>query len=463
MTRGWAYFARVFRCTTFHIACLAALLSSSCQSPPAPLDLPLPELSVDYERSVVPTSGSPAVARTMELFAVSEAPAGTAIALAASAIISDRGTPFRGKTQLPTGCRWLGPADVRSWRDTVATAEPWQLQAMGSIASVIHHQLVTSVAVAANPKMPVLQFQVTDDGLRATLSIERSEADPDEDPGAGAEDSDEPVTEREVVVLAEPIDPTEPVALYVPDDRIPRGGLLLVASPQGTPDPDAMAAAQQVAEDKLANTADESPLPMAWRVAKKAVGERNRRPALLAVVTPLQRPRMTDLVLAADESLLIALTARLDRVAPAETGDGWAVEASMWRALVPRMERDDWTPSLRAAAMRHLGAIADDASTLLLLLKMADGDDAFAKGLLEENLGALADRSAAVRVTATRWLKERGVEVAGYDPMGNKADRRRAVRRYLAAREADREARRASEGAPPKSTTSKSTTAEAGR
>jgi ligand-binding sensor domain-containing protein len=112
----------------------------------------------------------------------------------------------------------------------------------------------------------------------------------------------------------------------------------------------------------------------------------------------------------------------------------------MWQALIPRLERDELTPSLHSAATRHLGAIFDDASTLQLLLKMSRDSESFARGLLEENLAALADRSAAIRVTAVTWLHGQNVAVDGYDAMGSKVDRRRAVRRYLTAQEAARQA-----------------------
>ncbi|MFT4513194.1 MAG: hypothetical protein ACI89X_000110 [Planctomycetota bacterium] len=430
-----AYLARVFRCTTFHIVCLTALLASSCQSPPKPLTLPPATLSVDYERSVLARpEGPPLAARLMELYAVSKAPGGTPIALAAAAIVSDRGTPFRGKTQLPTGSRWLAPTEVLAWRSGLAQRQPWQLQELGTVTAVLAHQLVTSVSIDSVGALPTFQLQRGVSGLRATLSTEAS-ADRDHE----GSDPDMRV-EREVVVIADAIDSAEPVGLFVPDVRVPGGGLLLLAMPSAAPSPETLAAATERANSKLAIAADANPLPMAWRVAKKAIGARNRRPALLAVVTPLQLPRIADLILASDEPLLIAMTEQLGLVDGTVDNVGWPVEAAMWQALIPRMERDELTPSLQAAATRHLGAIYDDASTLQLLLKMSGDGESFARGLLEENLAALGDRSAAIRVTAVTWLHGKKVAVDDYDAMGSKADRRGAVRRYVAAQEAARAA-----------------------
>lgn len=425
----------MFRCTTFNIVCLTALLASSCQSPPKPLALPPATLSVDYERAVLAAAeSSPIAARLIELYAVSEAPGGTPIALAAAAIVSDRGTPFRGKTQLPTGSRWLKPADVLAWQTARPQREPWQLQELGTTTAVLEQQLVTSVSVESAVVLPTLQLQCAASGLRATLSIEASDKPVDE-----AIDPDTRV-EREVVVLADAIGSAESVGLFVPDVRVPGGGLLLIAMPTSAPSSEAVANATQRANSKLASTADSNPVPMAWRVAKKAIGERNRRPALLAVVTPLQLTRIADLILASDEPLLISMTEQLALVDCTVENVGWPVEAAMWQALIPRLERDELTPALHSAATRHLGAIFDDASTLQLLLKMSRDGESFARGLLEENLAALADRSAAIRVTAVTWLGGKNVAVDGYDAMGSKVDRRRAVRRYLAAQETARQA-----------------------
>ena len=91
---------------------------------------------------------------------------------------------------------------------------------------------------------------------------------------------------------------------------------------------------------------------------------------------------------------------------------------------------------MQAACWRHLGALASDASTLQLLLKMSRDGESFLRGLVEENLAALADRSAAVRVAAVTWLHGQGIVVAGYDAMADKNERRHALRQFQMLREA---------------------------
>jgi len=103
---------------------------------------------------------------------------------------------------------------------------------------------------------------------------------------------------------------------------------------------------------------------------------------------------------------------------------------------VPRMERDELPASLRAACTRHLGALGQDASTLLLLLRTARDGESFVRGVIDENLAALGDRSAALRVTAVTWLQGQQITVSGYDALASKVERKHALRQFLATREA---------------------------
>ena len=65
-----------------------------------------------------------------------------------------------------------------------------------------------------------------------------------------------------------------------------------------------------------------------------------------------------------------------------------------------------------------------------LLLQTSADCDAFAAALHDENLAALDDRSAAVRVTAHRWLDDRRAAVANFAPLADKSARRLALLRY---------------------------------
>lgn len=434
----------MFRRTTFHITCFAALALTACQSPPQPLALPAATLSVSYERLASATDAEPiaartarppvaAAGRTIELLAIAEQPTGTPVALAAAAIVSDRGTPFRGKSQLPIGSRWLSLADTESWLKGRAQRLDSQQQELGKVAAVLHPQLVTMVQVATateskpgaqTVKVPALRLQTTQGGWQASLY------------STAAKSKDGPNNQAETVVIAEAIGADEAVALFLPDARVPGGGLLLLVLPEAAPSDEAIAAATASAQKMPPSDDTTTPLPPAWRVAHEAIGERNRRPALLAVAAPFRLTRVTDLIVSADEPALIAMTQQLTRVDARSDKVGWLLEIAIWQALLPRMERNELSPPLQAACTRHLGAIADDPSTLLLLLKTFRDGNAFVSGLIEENLAALADRSPAVRLAAVRWLTSQQITVTGYDPMAPKSERRHALRQFLTAREA---------------------------
>src|SRR6185369_16531324 len=98
-------------------------------------------------------------------------------------------------------------------------------------------------------------------------------------------------------------------------------------------------------------------------------------------------------------------------------------------ALLPRLERDELPGALQAALWRQLGALADDAGSLRLLLTAAADDAAFDAAVRDENLKALADGDAARRVRAHDWLQARGGAVPDFDPLAPPAQRRAALRR----------------------------------
>ena len=128
------------------------------------------------------------------------------------------------------------------------------------------------------------------------------------------------------------------------------------------------------------------PVEQREQVARQAVGARNRRPALLALVTPLQLARAVDMLVVADERALIAVTPEMTATDPDSDDVAWQLERALWRALMPRLERHELTPAMQAAAVRHLGALADDPATLSLLLQTCGDDAAYRQALTSENV-----------------------------------------------------------------------------
>ena len=433
----------MFRRTTFHIASLALLSLSACQSAPKPLSLSVATLTVDYDLAAAANSSPPAAsACAVRLLAVRGSPPGTPIAQAAAAIVVDRGTPFRGKSQLPIGSRWLNPEQTQAWLEQLATRPVGSQQQLGLVKAVLRTDLIVSIRAtdASNPslatvaELPILRLQHSTSGWQISLLTPEAaevrnqwQAEPAHAPQLTAQ--------HEVLALQGTLGDRE-VALFVPDPRIPDGGLLLLLQPSDSATDELVAAADQTARAKQPTPPATAPLPVAWQVARSAVGEDNRRPALLACVTPLHLDRGKDLILAADEAALIAMTEQLGRVDAKSEQVAWLVEIAIWQALIPRLEREELAASLQAACWRHLGALASDASTLQLLLKMSRDGESFLRGLVEENLAALADRSAAVRVAAVTWLHGQGIVCAGYDAMADKNERRHALRQFQMLREA---------------------------
>jgi len=402
-------------------------MASGCTTPPPPLQLPPAILAVDYNTAVASNASEQAPAQlAIELYAVAEAPTGTAVQQAAAAIVRDRGVPFRGRSRLPIGSRWLDGDDVQTWLSGKDERKPSQQQQLGTAAAILAPTLVTVIhETEGNCPLPTIKIHPATDGFRAQL---RSGDDDDPD--------------LEVLLVDEPLTPGSAAGLFVPDTRTGLGGVLLVLLPANAPSATDLAAARAIAAAKTKAPATEPTAPRSWQVVRQAVGERNRRPALLALVAPLDLPRISDLVLAADERALIAISEELGKLdlSEGETKKNlpWLVEASAWRAVVPRAEREELSPPLRAAFARHLGGVADDGSTLRLLLESSADGAAFERAMVDENLAALNDRSAAVRVRAVRWLAERSVTVKDYDPMASKGDRRAAVRRFLRTQEVKR-------------------------
>lgn len=392
------------------------VLFDACSTNRAALALPSVNPEVTYRMRKDAHGATERVVRA-ELFAVAEPPVGRAVAAAAAAIVSDSGAPFRGRSRLPTGTRWLDGDQVRAWLQERQQFGDADVQELGAAEVLVLSDVETELEVPDTPlpRVNLRAATTADDAVHVTLL-------------SLADDG----REREELHIADDFAGDQPRGLFVPGAIAARGGHLLLLLPEAT-----KPAEGRSAEVRSTAAAAEPPAPEpdhrpgSWQVALRAVGAQNRRPALLGVVRPLDAQRLEDVLLAADEPALIAMTAALRRVDPRAENVGWRLERALWRALLPRVERDDRTPAMRAAMLRQLGPVGDDPTTLELLLAVCDGGDAFAAAVREENLMALDDRSAAVRVLADGWLHERGVHVDDYDPLAERRSRRSALRRHL--------------------------------
>lgn len=392
---------------------VVAATAAACAAPPPPLAEPAVPCRVQYAATgaSMPEPGSPQVLH-IAVLALRHGVPGPSVDLAAALITGEAEPAFRGASWLPPGTRWLTGAAASSFGAALPDQAAGDVQELGRARAV----LATGLRVhwsAATSGLPELQFLCTPhaDGAATTL---RLRSGPDQGP-------------RQELHLAAPLDLAAPAVLFVPSPRQDLAGHAIVLHGGGPAEPTAVAAAFAAATP----APPEAPAwPAPWRAVFAAVGEHNRRPALLAVARPLAVPRCLDTLLVADERALIDITAGLAAdLQP--TGDlAWPFERAVWRALLTRLERDELPPALQAALRRHLGALGDDAAALRLVTSAATDAATFLAAVREENLAALADREAARRVSGHDWLVAHGETVAGFDPLAPAAARRDALRQH---------------------------------
>lgn len=359
---------------------------------------------------------------TVQVIAVAEPPSAAGIERHAKAILSDRGRPFRGKSTLPVGTRWL-PGDTAAMflGELLGGEHAPGLDRQRRLAGL-------DVAVAADFATTITTDDAPLPRVRLVGAGEHVEVRLRTLPTAD--------TPGEDLVLMHGLPAA--AALFVPDARVgPRGGLVLAFGPRTavrTDDVDGLA--EQARRRARSEVAHDHPQgrPRPWQLVLTAVGEHNRRPALLALLQPLQLPRASDLVLTADAALLLVMAEALRPLDPTAADAAWQVERALFSSLLPRLERDDLPPATMASLRRQCGAVAEDAMALRLALGEAKDSASFTGALVDGNVRALAEHDPARRHTAADWLDRHGTPLHGFDPQAPEAKRREALRRLVRAR-----------------------------
>ena len=150
---------------TFHIALAGALAGCRIATPKLPIKPWEP--AVGYERVAPGQDRAAAWRLQVRAYAVTDTPTGEAVAQAASAIVRDRGKPFRGRSRLPIGSRWLRAADLAAWSERDGHGEPEREQLLGSVEALSAPGLVTQVLLR-QPHLPRLRLERFD-GAPGTL------------------------------------------------------------------------------------------------------------------------------------------------------------------------------------------------------------------------------------------------------------------------------------------------------
>lgn len=392
---------------------VASVFACACASAPAPLPSTPIALHVAYaQRNAVESRESSPQGVCVSLYALGTALRGPSVDAAAAVIAARQGAPFRGASGLPAGSAWLRDDAARAAIDAL---EHDDLRAL-RLASVVAVP-ATDLLASARPddlRLPCIDLQVgADGGVYVQIGAVR------------AIDGSPTITAH----LAEPLAGTANAVLFVPSADRADVGHAIVLTPT-TVDADAIARARATA---AAPPPSHAGWPRRWRIAFQSIGQHNRRPPLLEIARTLGAGRCRDALLVADEALLIAFSERLaTELTPADADAPWPFERALWRALLPRLERDELPDALHAHCLRQLGAMADDTAALRSALDASADGDAFARALRADNVGALADHDAAWRARGRDWLRRQGVEVPGFDPLGDDAARRDALRAFHA-------------------------------
>ncbi|MCK5945404.1 MAG: hypothetical protein KAI24_25665, partial [Planctomycetes bacterium] len=308
--------------TTFHIALLAAM--TGCEGAPQPLDLAPLAPTIEHLRAEHAQGDGAPQRFAVAWHATRDVPSGPAISRTAAAIVRDRGAPFRGASRLPIGTRWLDADGVARWLAAAGRGDPLREQLLATAETVLAPRVATVLRAAA-PALPDVQLYFARQPGRIDALLDLA-AD-----AAGA---------REVAIVEGALTAATPAALFVPTPELAPGGLLVTITPQGPASTEAAQAAAAAADARTAApAAPMSPRANAWQVARAAIGARNRRPALLALTTPLQLERVVDVLVVADERALIDATGPMTAGDPDAPDVAWQLERGLWQALLPRLER----------------------------------------------------------------------------------------------------------------------------
>ena len=411
----------------FALLCLLA----SCATAPEPLAEP--PLRIDVQ-SLQPgwltnllapaatgssaASAGPTSQLRIVAFAVREEPLGQPAQDLATVITATNGTPFPGASSTLRTSRVLTGDPAKEWARAAAERPDFEVQELGRAEALVGPELAARIASNAPP----FHFTLANRDGVIHLALQSAAGD--------------------LLTFAPELRRTGDTAiLWMParDDGI---RLAFCFEHSGAAEPAAVSTAITAAKTTTqATEAATTTMPAAnetierqLALARSAIGEQNRRPALLALARRLQQPELEDVLLCADEAALLTIATQLPAAGELPVGPeaSWAFARKVWTAIAMVLQRDSASPALRACLLRHLGAVYYDPTTLELLVQAANGEAAMAAALQDENLTALGDRSTASRVRAKEWLTARGVVVPGYDPLGALASRQRALRAHAA-------------------------------
>lgn len=424
-------------------ACLVAL--AGCETPPPP---PLTTPAVSIHMRYFPAPGSTTdpvklagILVSLQIYAVA-APPPAAPLVAAMRLVRHESPPAFGGHP-----RALNGVLIATGPEATATLDGWQapegpdrpaavLAGARDLVVLPHAVALVECSLADGTALPSVRLAPTPDGA-SHLALHAAN----------------PHGEGETVELDAPLPVGgPPLLVFVPAPAAPRQGFVLALCVRDVTVPPAMLEpAMQAALDDFAawraavTPADPDAIATAMQidVFQRVFGERERRPALLALANHLQASLTNDLALIADEALLVAIARTLGEREFRRIEEGkqsWQLERTAMETLVRRLRRGNIPPAFHAFLHRHLGAVGDNWSLLQELLRSSDDIAEFRAGLHRENHASLADDDPATRCLATEWLRSNDAVPAGYDPLADAATRTAALQAFEQAQTAAKDA-----------------------
>jgi hypothetical protein len=229
-----------------------------------------------------------------------------------------------------------------------------------------------------------------------------------------------------------PVHPNAALAVLVelaPTTEADCAALLAAARAQ------AEATGQSAAANGLTPTVEQLLRQRRERVLEAIATDTNaRRPALLQLAQESGAPLTTDLALVADSATLDAFGERLaprkGLAAEPLPMLAFELEIASYRMLLELGEHGSIQPALAAVLTTHAGEAGSDAGALHSILDRATDLAWLARLIVRENLSYLGENDPVRRVNAFDWLARRGSAPPGYDPLGERAARRKALRAY---------------------------------
>ncbi|MHC4470953.1 MAG: hypothetical protein ACYS99_08305 [Planctomycetota bacterium] len=160
-----------------------------------------------------------------------------------------------------------------------------------------------------------------------------------------------------------------------------------------------------------------------------------RRSALAYLARKTGAPLAEDSALSAPEEVVEDIARRIGQVETPEEPSalGLLLERAAYGAAGAAVEAEEPSARCEALLLAHAGELGRHPDLVEEVLAKAGSVEDIHEILVRENLIFLTSSSPAARVRAHDWLSVSGPVPEGYDPLGPRDERRRAVSRFLEA------------------------------